>query len=149
METKDNPLVAFTLQFQDGCQLGLRMDHLVPQVEAMEALGKFAARVGTELDITLPVQPMELVAEAIECFLAAQGNGETFPRELREWSSHDMAKALLDAVMLPEPEEMVDACRVAAQAIRDDLPHVALLPLEAAIGNYEKNRSRTDSAEKQ
>ena len=51
---KDNPLVSLILQFQDGVQLGLKMDHPIPQMTAMEALGRFAAHVGTELDITLP-----------------------------------------------------------------------------------------------
>lgn len=142
METKDNPLVGFTVQFQDGCQLGLRMDHPVPQVKAMAALGQFAAQVGmSDVDFTLPRQPVDLVAEAIEVFLAAQGDQERFPRELHEWSSHDLARAVLKEVMMPEPE-MVEACRVAAQAIRDDLPHAALLPLETAIANYEKYGSR-------
>jgi len=138
-ETKDNPLVTITMQFQDGCQLGLRMDHPVPQVQAMAALGHFAAEVGMpKLNITLPVAPVELVTEALDHFLSAY-----YPLEPRRsqglWSSHEMAKAILDAVLMPDPE-MVDACRVAAQAIRDDMPHVALLPLATAIANYDAKR---------
>ncbi len=94
METNDNPLVAITMRFQDGCQLGLRMDHPVPQVKAMEALGQFASTVGTELDITLPPkQPVELVVKVIDSFLAHWHPG----------TSHDIAWAVLNAVVIPEP----------------------------------------------
>jgi len=120
------------------------MDHPVPQIEAMEALGRFAAKVGTELDLTLPVKPVELVAEAISDFLGGKGDDDD------QWSSLDMATAILDAVVMPEPE-MVEACRVAVQAIRNGLPYcggwaicdVALVPLETAIANF---RRREDLA---
>lgn len=93
-EFKDNPLLAVVLTFQDGAQLGLQMNAPVPQGEAMKALGHFAADVGMpSLDITLPRPPKDLVAEAIERFLAGAGE---------EWSSEDMAEAILRAASMPD-----------------------------------------------
>jgi len=121
---KHNPLTAFTIQFQDGCQLGLRVDPPVPQVDAMAALGHFAAAVGMSgVDFTLPRQPVELVVEAILKFIEAHQDESWVTNEQFEALVRDMARAVLDAVMMPEPE-MEEACSTlltASQAQHDGL----------------------------
>jgi len=125
MEIKDNPLVALTMQFQDGCQLGLRMDHTVPQFDAMKALGQFAAEVGMKScsdNITLPRQPVELVAEAIQGFIAREGGllAEDLVRdgELSGENLQGLVTAVLDAVMTPE---LVSELFAASQAQHEGL----------------------------
>lgn len=141
---KDNPLLAVVLTFQDGAQLGLQMDHPVPQGKAMEALGHFAVHVETSLDVTLPRPTKELVAEAIERFLAARDSWTS------DWSSEDMAKAIILAVAMPDDLARVlfDACEAQHQGLdllfarliaatmgevdKDFLPSKSGLPWEAA-----------------
>lgn len=123
MEIKDNPLVGFTVRFQDGCQLGLRMDHPVPQVKAMMALGHFAAQVEmSSVDFTLPRQPQELVAEAIQSFIVRKGGllAEDLVREgeLSGENLQGLVTAVLDAVMTPD---LVSELLAASQAQHDGL----------------------------
>jgi len=156
---KDNPLVTLIMQFQDGCQLGLRMDHPVPQVEIMAALGKLAAEVGTELDFTLPRQPVELVAEAIQGFIAREGGvlAEDLVRvgELSSENLQGLVTAILDAVMLPELASVLfDASQAQHEGLdllfarlivldKDFLPSKSGLPWEAMLkGNAAREKAK-------
>ena len=105
-EAPDNPLISLILTFQDEAQLGLQMDHPIPQVEAMKALGHFAADIEVELDITLPRPTKDLVAEAIKGYVDREGTllAEDLLRggELSREHLNDMAKAILRAASMPD-----------------------------------------------
>ena len=166
-EIKHNPLVGFTVQFQDGCQLGLRMDHPVPQVKAMLALGHFAYQLGMKsVDFTLPRQPQELVEEAIHQFFVAQKiklqfdlnvpqDGVISSDEKYEAFTRDMAKAVLDAVMTPElVSELFDASQAQHEGLdllfarlialdKDFYPSKSGLPWEAMLkGNAAREMAK-------
>lgn len=88
----DNPLVALRLRFLDGVALEWTLSEPVAQAKAMAALGRFGADVGQKPELTgiLSSLPLERLSEAIEDFLAKQ--------ETEDWSSVEMAKAILPAL---------------------------------------------------
>lgn len=94
---KDNPMVALTVHFQDGASLKQKFSKPISQADAMAMLGAICGRLGSELNITLPVPLLKEMTEWIEEFMATLSptTVEQFMAGPQELRAKDMAQFLI------------------------------------------------------